>query len=107
MGSGLFMSPYKAKLQKAMNSGRAFPDMFFYEPRRGYHGMGLEIKKEGTTLIVKRGPRKGHWVNDPHILEQVMFLKELAKRGYYTNIVAGYDEAIKTINWYFGIEQGE
>lgn len=104
--SGLGLSIYQAKKHRSLQSGRAWPDLFIYEPRvvKGvqYAGLALELKKEGTPLIIKIGPRKGHLTQDPHIREQVLLAKELKARGYYATIAVGFEQAIRVIDWYFG-----
>lgn len=88
------------------NSSRSWPDLFIYEPRMvegvQYAGLALELKKEGTTIIVSRGVRRGHLTSDPHIQEQFILLKDLKARGYYANFAVGFDQAKRIIDWYFG-----
>lgn len=110
-GAGAWLTKSQAGIQKAMQSSRGFPDLFIYEPRtvkhedgteKFYAGLAIELKKEGTTIIVTRGARKGHLTSDPHIQEQFLMLKELKKKGYYANFGVGFDEARKIIDWYMG-----
>ena len=110
--SGLRLSMHQASLHKRMQSGRAWPDLMIFEPREvtmkdgtkeQFNGMAIELKKEGTTIIVKKGPRAGHLVSDPHIQEQYWVLKDLAKRGWYTNFASGFDEFEYLFCWYFGL----
>lgn len=102
-------SNFQRNRMVAMNSSRAWPDLFIYEPRfingTQYAGLALELKKAGTTIILKTGPNKGHLTTNPHIREQVLLLKELKKRGYFATIACGFDEAVHTIDWYFGKRQ--
>lgn len=109
--SGMHLTPSQAIRHSRLQSGRAWPDLFIYEPRevtqkdgttKFYYGMAIELKREGTTIIVSRGSRKGHITSDPHIQEQFLMLKELAKKGYYTNFAVGFDEFRKIVDWYFG-----
>lgn len=104
--SGLHLTEYQAKTHKSLQSSRAWPDLFIYNPQfvKGvqYAGLAIELKKSGTTIVLKTGPRKGHITANPHIQEQVLMLKELKRLGYYATICCGIDEAIKTVDWYFG-----
>lgn len=104
----------KKKLHEkvAMHSSKDFPDLFIYEPRdvthsdgstKHYCGLAMELKKEGTTVILKIGERKGKLSTDPHIQAQAAMLKKLIEKGYYANFAVGYDEAINMIDWYFGL----
>lgn len=112
--SGLKLTPYQAKLHKSLQSSRGFPDIFIYEPRevtmkdgskRFFSGCAVELKKPGTTIVLKVGPNKGHLTSDPHIREQYALLKRLADKGYYTNFAVGIEEFITIVNWYMGAPQ--
>lgn len=109
--SGLHLTPHQAVVNRSLQSGRAFPDIFIYEPKfiNGvqYAGLGLELKREGETIVVKIGPRKGHLTADPHIREQVLMCRALKERGYYATIACGFDEAVSVIDWYFGKSKTE
>lgn len=104
--SGLKMSKYQAIQHKNMQSSRAWVDLFIYTPRKidgkQYAGLGLELKKEGTTIIVKQGPRKGQIVANDHIKEQYYMMQTLQKLGYYCDFGIGYDHAVAIIDWYMG-----
>ncbi len=102
--SGMKMSQYQATQHKRLQSSRSWPDLFIYEPMqhgdKHYCGLAIELKKEGTSVILKIGERKGKLSTDPHIQEQALMLKSLNHKGYYANFAVGYDEAIKIIDWY-------
>tara|TARA_Y100001938_G_C8091812_1_gene435501 strand:- start:3397 stop:3735 length:339 start_codon:yes stop_codon:yes gene_type:complete len=72
---------------KAKNTGykRGFPDLFIYEPRKGYHGLAIELKV-------------GYNKPTP---EQINWIDKLKKRGYRAEICTGIDETIKILNDYF------
>ena len=99
--SGLHLTINQARIHASLQSGRAWPDLFIYEPSRGYYGLAIELKKEGTSVIMKIGERKGKLSTDPHIQEQALMLKTLLKKGYYANFAVGFDDAVKIIDWYF------
>lgn len=102
--SGLHLTINQATVHRSLQSGRAFPDLFIYEPSRGFHGMALELKKDGTTIILKTGPRKGLITSDTHIQEQAKVINDLRHKGYYADFAVGYDDAVKKIDWYFDNE---
>lgn len=93
------------------NSNKSWPDLFIYEPRKvngvQYAGLAIELKKEGTTIVVTRGTRKGMLTSDPHIQEQYLLLRTLKDRGYYANFACGFDQAKHLIDWYFGRREKE
>lgn len=104
--SGLKLSIYQATQHKRLQSSRAWPDLFIYEPRtienKHYCGLAIELKKEGTSVVLKTGSRKGHLSTNPHIQEQAAVLKNLIKKGFYADFGVGFDSTIKLIDWYMG-----
>ena len=93
-----------AKKLKDMNGGRrGWPDMFIAEPRvksfpNVYHGLFIELKKEGTRIYKKDGTL----VSDTHIREQFDMLHDLRRKGYAAEFACGFDEAKKLIDDYMG-----
>ena len=101
-GSGVKLNYKQAVMQKIQNGGRrAWPDMFIAEPqpygRDWYHGLFIELKKEGTRLKKKNG----EWASE-HIAEQYDVLERLRFRGYKAEFAVGWDEAISLIDDYLG-----
>lgn len=96
----------QARKHKALHPVRGYPDLFIAEirPHWGdisfnteYHGLYLEIKKDGTRLKKKNG----EWAT-PHIVEQAEMLEKLRKRGYWAEFAVGIDEALEIIDEYLG-----
>lgn len=75
---------------------RAFPDLFIYAARNGKHGLGLELKKEGTRIFKKNGEP----VSNPHIWEQCSVLIALKDDGYGADWGIGYEDTITKIDNY-------
>lgn len=101
-GSGVKLNYKQAVMQKIQNGGRrAWPDMFIAEPqphgRNWYHGLFIELKKEGTRLKKKNG----EWASE-HIAEQYDVLDRLRFRGYKAEFAVGWDEAVSLIDDYLG-----
>lgn len=110
-GSGIKLTMGQAIKQKRQNGGRrAWPDMFIAEPRKaiisegehtrlvaGYHGLFLELKKDGTRLKKKNGD----WASE-HIAEQAEVLEELYIRGYVAHFAVGFEDAKRIIDGYLG-----
>jgi hypothetical protein len=94
--SGIKLSIGQAVVQKKMRSGRALPDLMLFEARRGYNGMFLEIKREGTIIYKLNGEIK----RDKHLKEQEEVLSRLTDKGYFANFVVGYESAISLIDYY-------
>lgn len=64
---------------------KGVPDMFLAVPRKGYHGLFIELKR---TRREKPAP------------EQMEWLDRLAEQGYQSAICHGCDSAIETITNY-------
>jgi len=80
---------------KALRSNRGFPDLVIYEPRYKYHGLFIELKKEGERLYTKNGRP-----TSPHIAEQIQCLERLRSRGYKAEFAVGFDQAKELIDNY-------
>nr|WP_325300842.1 hypothetical protein [uncultured Dysosmobacter sp.] len=99
-GTGARLKPYQAKEQAEMNAHRkGWPDLFIAEPRNGYAGLFIELKRDGERLQ----KRNGDWASE-HIAIQAERIKELLKRGYYARFTVGYNETIETIEKYLNGE---
>lgn len=107
--SGIRLPIGAAKKIKNLKSERGCPDLFIYEPKRGYYGLALEIK-EVKIVATKEGMKKknpiygkdGQLLKNAHVLEQSEMLRRLSEKGYYACFVVGIDEAMKVLDWYFG-----
>jgi hypothetical protein len=93
--AGLNLSRAQAGMMKAIQGQRGYPDLFIIESRGEYHGLFLEIKKEGFKLT----KRNDEYVND-HVTEQSFYLHNLEMRGYKAFFVCGFEEAVKIIKEY-------
>lgn len=104
-GSGIKMTKGQAIKQKRQNGGiRGWPDMFIAEPaprcidgswNYEWHGLMIELKKEGTRLRKKNGDFASE-----HIAEQAEMLEKLYERGYQAQFAVGFDEAKQLIDEY-------
>lgn len=97
-GGGLKLNKNQAIQYASMQSGNGWPDLFIPYSSRGYHGLFLELKKEGTSIYLKRDPTK--LVADTHIRNQVTTLRRLNEQGYFARFAIGYSGAIAMIDWY-------
>lgn len=104
--SGLRLTINQARIHRSLQSGKSWPDLFIYLPRKvdgkQYAGMALELKREGIPIKVTRGPRKGQLVADIHIREQYYMLQRLERLGYWADFAIGFDDAINKIDYYMG-----
>jgi len=93
--SGIKLTIGQAVQMKKLRSNRAFPDIVVYEPRNGYYGLFIEMKKTGEILFKKNGEPKTE-----HIKEQLKMCEMLMSRRYYAMICIGFEHAKKIIDWY-------
>lgn len=97
-GSGAKLSPWQARMQKMQNGGRrAWPDMMIAEPMGNYHGLFIELKREGARLK----KQNGEWASS-HIAEQNIMLNELSNKGYKAEFAIGFEQALDLIDDYLG-----
>ena len=86
----------QAVRNKKMQCGRKYPDMFIAEPVRGYAGLYLELKKEGTKVFKADGTLYA----SEHLRAQNETLQALRTKGYKAVFAIGYDSAIRIIQNY-------
>jgi len=79
------MSISTAKKIKQSGYRKGIPDLIFYEPRFGYMGLCMEIKKKGGRV----SPHQHEWRAD------------LLKRGYQAVVCTGLHECVQQFNTYF------
>lgn len=94
--AGVKLTMGQAVKNKRLQSGRAWPDLFIAEPRGKFHGLFLELKREGTKIV----KRDGFLVADPHIKEQAATINHLLAQGYWAEFAVGFDHAKKIIDTY-------
>jgi hypothetical protein len=106
--AGLGLTANQATINKSLQSSDALPDLYIFAPGRinpktgvRYVGLILEVKADGTTVIVKIGENKGRLTSDPHIRKQAAILQRLNEQGWYGNFGVGYQACIDTVDWYF------
>jgi len=76
-------------------------DMYILEPRGGYHGLILELKRLGETVYLKDGTLS----KDEHIREQAETLEKLSELGYFTAFAIGALNAIDIIREYMELKK--
>lgn len=95
-GAGIKMSIGMANRQSMQKSNHAFPDLMIFEPRGGYYGLFIEVKRDRDALYNKNGTIK----KSDHIDDQIKAVSFLNNRGYYANFACGFDEAKSIIDKY-------
>ena len=100
-GSGLKLPMGLAKKYSNLKSGRGIPDLFIAEPRGGYAGLFIEIKREETVIFTK----EGKLYKDEHLKEQAKTLDRLMHKGYASYFAVGVKMASDIIDEYMAGEQ--
>jgi hypothetical protein len=95
---GMKLTIAQAKMNKAIQKGKSFPDLFIMEPRGAYHGLFIEIKAPDVRVFKRDGTPAS-----PHIYEQQEFLKKMVDRGYYATFGVGIDACMKIIDDYLAM----
>ncbi|MFA7361985.1 MAG: hypothetical protein WC139_13215 [Candidatus Kapaibacterium sp.] len=97
--SGIKMTIGQSVQVKNLRSNKGFPDIVIYEPRGKWHGLFIELKKEGTKLAKKNG----EWASE-HISEQVKCMNLLVTKGYYAIVAIGFQDAKDIIDHYLKLK---
>ena len=96
--SGVRVTIGTARRMKRQRSNHKQPDMIILEPRDGYHGLIIELKKQGTRL------KDGSMPNDKHTNEQKVTIDLLRSKGYCSTFAVGFDEAKMIIDEYMKLK---
>ena len=94
--SGIRVPMSIAKQMKKCRSGKDLPDLIILEPRKGYHGCCIELKKENAEIYKKDGSLR----KNEHVEGQEQILLNLKEKGYFTSFAIGFDHAISLIDCY-------
>jgi hypothetical protein len=98
--SGVRLTMGQAIQLKAQRCNRyKIPDFFILEPKGDYHGLVLELKKEGESPYLKDGGLS----NGKHIQEQYKSILKLQSVGYLADFAVGLDEAIRIVGAYMNL----
>lgn len=93
---GIRLTPGLRAKAKRVQGGRAWPDLFLAEPRAHYHGLFIELKKDGVVIFKK----DGSLVANEHYREQALVLEALRIKGYMAEFGIGFDAVKKLIDDY-------
>jgi hypothetical protein len=97
--AGIKLTMGQAKKVSSLRSSKGWPDIFIPEPRGLFHGLYIELKKDGTKLYKKDGITPA----TDHIAEQINLMKQLYLRGYSVHFAIGFYEVKEIIDKYFAL----
>lgn len=112
--AGLKLNIIQAVIHKSLQSEGKYPDLFIAEPRNGFAGLYLELKRDIEEILKKDGTLKRKMVpiyktlngqkvkvgEYDHIAEQQKMLKRLTAKGYKAMFACGFDHAVALIDNY-------
>lgn len=98
LAADLKLTPGQARKHKKLHPYRGYPDLVILEPTKEYHGLFVEIKKEGTRIYKKNGSYASE-----HLIEQARVLHNLQERGYAATFAVGLDETKQIIDDYLKV----
>lgn len=84
------------KLKRMGGNTRGWPDFLVLEPNKEFHGMFLELKKDGVKIYKE----DGSLYKNEHHQEQHETLQKIKAKGYYANFAIGLEDAKKQIENY-------
>lgn len=95
-GAGIKMSIGMANRQSMQKSNHAFPDIMIFEPRGGWNGLFIEVKKDDSIYY------KGTTDLKPvqHVLDQFHCIRLLTQKNYYADFGCGFIECKRIIDEY-------
>jgi hypothetical protein len=93
--TGVNLSKAQAGMNKAIQHGSGFPDLFIAHPRNGHSGLFIELKAEGTRIHKADGK-----CTTGHIANQQTVLINLSSRGYVAAFGVGFDQCKEIIDEY-------
>jgi hypothetical protein len=85
----------QATKAKRLGHRKGWPDLFIAQPNYLFHGLFIELKKDGTILYKKNG----EWAT-PHLEDQAKVLEHLRSKGYKAEFAIGFQEAKTIISQY-------
>lgn len=95
-GSGVQLTKTQAIKQMLLNGRRGHPDLVIYAPRGPYVGLAIELKRDGERIYTQREHKP---VSD-HVAEQIKFLGDLQRNGWYAVFGIGAPDTIELIDAY-------
>lgn len=95
-GADLKMTIGQATRMKKLHGkgSKGFVDLFIYEARHGYFGLGLELK------VVNPYKKNGEIKKNEHLQRQGELHQKMSEKGYFADFVTGWEEVKEKIDWY-------
>lgn len=89
----------QAKRNKAINPFNGYPDLSILVARGEYHGLFIELKKDGEHIFAVKTQAHGGY-SSAHIFNQSKCHEKLRDAGYCAEFAVGTDQVQAMIDWY-------
>jgi hypothetical protein len=93
-------TPHMQNLIKILHSNSGWPDTKIFEPKQGFCGLMIEIKKVPKSQGYSIYKADGTFKKSEHIENQVKMHEKLRTKGWYIRFAEGADEAISILDSY-------
>lgn len=100
--AGAFLTHGQNVARAAVASKNGWVDIFIAEPRGGYHGLFIELKKEGERVYLKDGKTLS---SHSQIQKEGKFLERMRAKGYKAEFGIGYHSTMRIIDNYIGVKK--
>lgn len=87
--AGLNIGARLMQMAKRLGYWKGFPDLLIMEPKGVYHGLAIEMKKEGKYRLT---------------IEQESTLSALSRKGYYAVVADGFEKAKMFVDNYLSLK---
>jgi hypothetical protein len=87
--SGAYLTKGQNLARLGIQPNAGWADLFIPYPSRGYHGLFVELKREGVKIY----RRDGKMVTNDQIQLEAQFITRMNKLGYLARFAIGYDKA--------------
>lgn len=94
--SGVRVTQGVAKKLKRMRSNHVHLDLYILEPKKGYHGLVLELKVK--DIYQKKNPEL--FLKSDHVNDQSKTIQLLNNKGYLSTFAIKFEQTKKIIDEY-------
>lgn len=98
--AGAYLTQGQNSARLALSSTGGWIDLFIAEPRHGFHGLFIELKREGERPYLRDGVTLS---KNPQIQKEGAFLERQRLKGYEAEFGVGLEESKRIINEYLDL----
>jgi len=98
--AGMKLSPAMATRHSNLQSCSGFPDLFIIEPKNGFYGLFIELKKEVLSQKDSIYKLDGSFKKSDHVENQKLVHKILRSKGFMVTFASGAENAMQIVKEY-------